>query len=462
MDAEGAATDAEPAADSGEELAQGSGASDVAPPDSADAGAQAPDAGPAETAAADAGPADAQLADAGLADAGGPDAELADAGVPDAQLADVGLADAGVPDAGLADGGSKDANPADSDASGAAPFWVTAYYAAWMKDHLPPDQIDFAAVTSVVNFSIFPKADGTFDLTSNGITAAQTKALVTAAHQHGRQVLLGVGGAWTHDGFAVWMKPGKRSEFIKVIAQQLEAGGYDGVDLDMEPVYDSDAADFVPFINELRAKLDAKDPGLLLTAAVGWREAVYAPVKKHFDRIGIMTYDLSGPWPGWETWHNSPLSNGGIEFGSTKQPMPSCQTLVGEALAAKAPLGKLGIGIVFYAYVWQGANGPNQPIAGVSVQANLPYFKMMDTLYEPSAVQWHAAAQAPYLSLGKGPSGQFVSYDSAESISAKIAWAKKKGLGGVIIWELAGGWRPQKPIGKKDLLLQAVKAAAFP
>ena len=136
--------------------------------------------------------------------------------------------------------------------------------------------------------------------------------------------------------------------------------------------------------------------------------------------------------------------------------------MVDDALAAKAPLGKLGIGIVFYAYVWTGATGPNQPITGVTVKPNMPYFEMMDTLYKPSAVHWHAAAQAPYLSLGQGGQGKFVSYDNAQSIAAKIAWAKQKGLGGVIVWELGGGWRPQQPAGQKDELLQAIKAAVGP
>jgi len=401
------------------------------------------------------------------ADAAPPsDATAKDGALTDAVLADAALADSGVQDAAAKDTVAKDADTADGTADTAAPptqpFWVVAYYGAWMKGHLPPGQIDFSALTSVVNFSIFPEPDGSFDTTSNGITAAQTQALVQAAHKHGKQALLGVGGAGTRDGFVAWMKPNKRPDFVKLVVKHVVNGDYDGVDIDMEPVFDSDAGDFIAFAQDLRAGLDAVDPALLLTAAVGWREAVFGPVQKQFDRFGIMTYDISGAWPGWETWHNSPLSNGGLKFGSTKQPLPSCQTLVEEALAAKAPLAKLGIGIDFYAYVWKGATGPNQPIAGVTVKPNVPYFEMMDTLYDPAAVHWHAAAQAPYLSLGKGAQGQFVSYDDADSIAAKIAWAKQKGLGGVIVWELGGGFRPTKPVGKQDLLLQAVKAAASP
>jgi chitinase len=397
---------------------------------------------------------DLSVSNSPVSDAPGSDSLAVDAASSDAATSDAPANGALVDDA--------QADAADTTSLAEKTFWVTAYYAAWMYDHLPPDQIDFGALTTVVNFSIFPNADGTFDTTSNGITAKETAALVKAAHQHGKQVLLGVGGSGTHDGFAKWMKPNKRKDFVKLVVKHVVDGDYDGVDLDMEPAYDSDATDFIPFVVDLRAALDAKDANLLLTAAVGWREALYAPIKMHFNRFGIMTYDLSGAWPGWETWHNSPLSNGGLAFASNQQPLPSCQTLVADALAAKAPLSKLAIGIAFYAYVWQGATGPNQPIQNVTVQPNLPYFQMMDTLYDPKVANWHAAAHAPYLSIGKGGQGQFVSYDDSASIAAKIAWAKGKGLGGVIIWELGGGFRPNKPAGKQDALLQAVKAAAFP
>ena len=114
------------------------------------------------------------------------------------------------------------------------------------------------------------------------------------------------------------------------------------------------------------------------------------------------------------------------------------------------------------AYAWHGANGPNQPIAGVTVDVNKPWSWMMDTLFDPAARRWHAGVEAPYLSLGRGSSGKFVSYDDAESISKKIAWVRSEGLGGVILWELGGGYRPAQPPGKRDPLLQAVKAAAFP
>jgi hypothetical protein len=41
----------------------------------------------------------------------------------------------------------------------------------------------------------------------------------------------------------------------------------------------------------------------------------------------------------------------------------------------------------------------------------------------------------------------------------KLTYVRQQGLGGVIIWELGGGYRDSQPTGKKDALLQSVKRA---
>lgn len=402
---------------------------------------------PTTPAATDAAPTDA------TGDATG-DATSLDASTPDASGADAR------DDATSSDARS-DAAPADATAPRS--IWVTGYYAGWMEGHLPVTAVDFDALTAIVHFSIVPNADGTtFDTTSNGVTAAQTTRVVSAAHAAGKKALLCIGGAGTHAGFSAWMAPSRRAAFVAKIVEAMKAGDYDGVDLDMEPVSKADAADFIPFVRALRAAMTAVKPGLLLTAAVGWNDAVFGPIVDQFDQINLMTYDLSGAWDGWETWHNAPLHDGGRTFASTKAPMPSCEGEVAAATKGGAPKAKVGIGMVFYAYVWKGANGPNQPIAGVTVEANMAYHTMMDTLWSASAERWHAGVEAPYLSIGSGASGKFVSYDDPRSISAKIDWVRSKGLGGVIVWELGGGYRPTQPVGKRDVLLQAVKSAAFP
>ena len=342
------------------------------------------------------------------------------------------------------------------------PGWVTGYYAGWMGSTLPVSELDFSALTHVAHFSYVPRGDGSLDTTSNGLTPARSRALTSAAHAAGRKALLVVGGAWSREGFRAALAPARVDGFVAELVQALTTLGYDGVDLDMEPVEDADAPLFVPFVQKLRAALDAALPGALLTAAVDWNTAAYLPVVQHFDQLNLMTYDLSGAWPGWESWHNTALHTDGNTFTSTGGPLPSLETVVEGALAGGAPRDRLGVGISFYVYVWNGVNGPNQPLDGVTVEMNRPWSWMMDTLYAPSARRWHAGVEAPYLSLGSGRTGKFVSYDDAESVAKKLAWVRAQGLGGVILWELGGGYRPSEPAGQRDALLQSVKAAAFP
>jgi hypothetical protein len=80
--------------------------------------------------------------------------------------------------------------------------------------------------------------------------------------------------------------------------------------------------------------------------------------------------------------------------------------------------------------------------------------------YAANPVLWDATAQAAYISVATG-SGKFVSLDNAQTMAAKADYIKLKGIGGMIIWELGGGYRASQPAGQRDELLQAVKKAFF-
>jgi len=178
--------------------------------------------------------------------------------------------------------------------------------------------------------------------------------------------------------------------------------------------------------------------------------------------------DLSGAWPGWLTWHNSAVYDGGTRFPGTGAPLPSIHDRVLSFLAAGIPAAKLGVGIDFYGYVWNGGSGT--PSGGVTgprqsweaapwVKDNVAYSLIMDSLYKPQYYRWDTAAQAAYLSIDNSGSSddKFVSYDDDAACRAKIAYVRQYGLGGVILWELGGGWRPSSI--PHDPLLQAVRSA---
>ncbi len=341
-------------------------------------------------------------------------------------------------------------------------MWVCAYYLAGdqARGRLLPQQIDFTAFSHLIHFGIFPSADGTIDPVKGGITPEQSQTVVTLAHAAGRKVLVCMGtneAIHSHRALTDAVRP----ILVRNLVRFVVSRGYDGLDIDMEPLEDSDVAVYTQFIYELRAQLIIANPDLVLTAAVASEPALFARLQLQFDRINLMTYDLSGPWPGFLTWYNAALYDGGPRRMKDGEPYPSVQGMVEQFTRAGVPKEKLGIGIAFYGYVWSGASGPGQSIDGVKVDDSVDYYTIMDHYYQPRRYHWDAQAQAPYLSLSSPePKEQkFISYDDERLCAAKIAYVRQQGLGGVIIWELGGGYRNNQPAERKDALLQAVKRA---
>jgi chitinase len=81
-------------------------------------------------------------------------------------------------------------------------------------------------------------------------------------------------------------------------------------------------------------------------------------------------------------------------------------------------------------------------------------------MYQPALAHWDDVAMEPYLSIAT-PSAHFVSYDDERAAVAKVDYIRAHALGGLIIWELAGGYRASQPAGSRDLLLRAIGHAAF-
>jgi chitinase len=336
--------------------------------------------------------------------------------------------------------------------------WVSGYYAGWMQSYYPPSAVDYGAVTHIIHFSVEPNGSG-ISTSGNGITTQASAAIVQAAHAAGKKVLITCGGWGTSSSFTTSTNSTNRAGFIASLVNLVVSRGYDGLDIDWEPI--SSASQFKLFIPELRAALDAAKPGLMLTiATMGGDHSSTAAVQQHFDQINIMTYDMSGAWPGWVVWHNSPVYDGGTKFPGTNRLVPSADGDVKNFIAAGISAQKIGIGADFYGYVWSGVTEPRQTWTSTpSVTDNVPYYQLMNT-YGSNPVLWDAAAEAAYISVTTG-GGKFISLDNAQTMSAKANYIRSKGIGGMIIWELGGGYRSNQPAGKRDELLQAVKKAFF-
>jgi chitinase len=331
---------------------------------------------------------------------------------------------------------------------------------------MPPSTIDFSVVTHVIQFSVVPNSNGSLDSNINSVSASNSSSLVQQAHLAGRKALICVGGAGSQSGFQGASSPANRGTFITNLVNFMSSRGYDGIDIDWEPLDPSDAAQYTNLVKNLRTILNGINPRPLLTAAIAsppTPASLIASMADQFDQINLMTYDLSGPYPGWVTWFNSPIYDGGYRFPSTSGLVPSINGMVNTVAGAGVPRGKLGIGIPFYGYVWSGGGGtstggaalPRQTWSSAPSATAVSFNTIISNYYQTSIYHWDTNAQAAWLGIDNTGSAndKFISFDDQRSCQSKISYARNSGLGGIMIWELAHDHQAGQP----DPLLQALK-----
>ncbi len=344
--------------------------------------------------------------------------------------------------------------------------WVMAYYTGWGQSSYPPSAVDYSALTALIHFSVIPQTNGTLNATTNGLTPANIAAAVAATHAAGKKILFTVGGENSQAAFESAISAKYQATFVANLVSFMKTNGYDGVDIDMEPMSASDQPQFVSFATSLRAAMKTANSSSLLTTTALWAPAAFAAAAGQFDQINIMTYSLSGPYTGWFTWHNAPVYSTGYTFPGGGSP-PSIDTLVKQFTAAGVPAAKIGAGYTMDPYIWSGVSAPGQTWTTAPTTSETTYsaiaatYGIVEYNYTNANYHWDSKAQAPYLSITNTTPNKFVSYDNEVSAVSKVNYVNSSGLGGLIIWDLAGGYRASQPAGQRDLLLQAIGTAAF-
>lgn len=346
--------------------------------------------------------------------------------------------------------------------------WVSGYYVGYQRSLYPETSVDFSLMTHIIVGRIIPQADGSvlthFDIdNTNG--PAMARALSSRAHAAGRKAILMLGGAGEHAGFVGAANNTNRTKFVANLLRIMDDLGYDGIDVDWEPIETVDRAPLLQLLKDLRAAR----PSILLSIPVGWTNANfvqvdswYAEVAAQVQQMNLMTYDMAGPWGGWVSWHFAALQDHGADHPS------SIASSIQQYRNVGIPASKLGIGIGFYGACWRGVTGPRQALNGAYIVASdntMSYRNIMASYYNSAARRWDDAAKAGYLtfSTATGPQGcNFVSYEDEQSIAAKSEFVRAQGLGGAIIWTIAQGYLPNAAAGAQDPLLKATYQGIVP
>lgn len=328
----------------------------------------------------------------------------------------------------------------------AADYRIVGYVAdAKPLPHVSAQKLD------VINYA-FARVDAKGNVSFPSPIADQTLATFTGLRKinPNLKIIVSIGG-WGADYFSdVALSADARQHMTDSVAAFIEKYDVDGVDLDWEyPTLPGpgishrpeDKRNFSLLLETLRARLDKlgaahRGRHYLLTIAAADGEFVAGieleRVSRSLDWINLMTYDF----------HNSLTPTTGHHAGLHLSDVAPAEDRAGDKavaqfLAAGVPAKKLNLGAAFYGRAFTGVDPAHDGLQQKYAKyAGSPSWQELVASYIDKngyVRHWDAKAQAPY--LWNAQTRTFVSYEDPESLRAKVAFVKARGLGGVMYWE---------------------------
>lgn len=330
---------------------------------------------------------------------------------------------------------------------------VAGYYANWSsyRGYMPGD-IQAELLTHLnYAFAKIDPATGRIAMENPENDRKNFEQLRQLKKEHpGLKTLISVGG-WDYSAHfsTVAATEEGRKIFAKSCADFLVEHGFDGIDLDWEypvsggPVGNAgspaDRENFTLLLSEIRRKLDAQgaaDGKRYELSIAGAANANYLkkiePLKvaSLVDHIFVMAYDMHGSWDSYADF--------GAPLYQPAEPSPQYKNSVADGveayLAAGVSADKLVMGIPFYGYLYEGVSGQGL-YSTFSSARSISYDQVASQYLKRAGMKamYHERAAVPWM-YGNGV---FLSYENAESVAAKAAYAAARNLGGIGIWELS-------------------------
>ena len=344
--------------------------------------------------------------------------------------------------------------------SGWIPYWRTAQGTADALAHIG----DF---TQISPFGFTVKNDGTLADTMNiGTTSWQT--LIAAARAKGVKVIPTVMWSDTDAIDKVLSNTKLRKAHVQNIINMLNAGNFDGVDIDYEGKKDSDENYFSLFLQELwnesgkRLVVCSIEPRTPLDSrfAVIPQNITYAndfvAINKYCDQVRIMTYDQ-----GIIDLKLDKAAQGLYEPIADTAWVEKVVKLAEQQISKK----KIVIGVATYGHEYQVTRTSDgfqynfltsfDPDYALGIAQSFGIIPSRNTAGELSFVYVPTSTPATLAQAGVANNGttteqgnvgigtfNFVSWSDASAIADKIALAKKLGVLGIAIFKIDGGEDP--------------------
>jgi chitinase len=314
---------------------------------------------------------------------------------------------------------------------------------------LQPGQIDPQAVTRI-NYAFANIQDGRMVLGHPNDSANLAMLVGLRKENPSLSILISVGGWLWSGGFSdAALTERSRQLFIQSAVDFVGLNDLDGLDVDWEypglpgaghAFRSEDGQNFTTLLKEIRARFDkesAKKGGkLLLTFAAGAEDdflahTEMAEAQRYVDSVNLMSYDYYEPGSGPMTGHHAPL------FANPADPQKvSADASVIAFEKAGVPAKKLVLGVPFYGHMWgevadrdHGLYQPGKPIPNAYAPFSLIDSSMLNQGFTR---YWDATSSVPYLYSAEKQ--VFVSYEDAESLTAKCRYVVAHKLGGMMFW----------------------------
>jgi chitinase len=307
--------------------------------------------------------------------------------------------------------------------------WSMGYYASFDS---PVADIEWSGLTHLIHEAAGAMEDGTVDISTMQLSSSAA-SVISAAHAHNVKVLLDLTQfEWLgHNNGLSQAVSNNLTPFVANVMNVVNTYGYDGVDVDWEPL---DKTNMTRLASALKAQLGGK---LLTAAAIITDYSYWGSNHSNFNRVNMMTYDMAGLGDPY-SWFNSALLGEGNPIK-----VWSVNLAVQRYTNAGVPAAKLGIGIPFYGWQWTGGgiSAPHQTWTSSPSLSQVNYTSIAPQIGTKGTYHWDSEGQVPYLSNNSG-TPSFLSYENAQSIAAKVNYAKTNNLGGWIIWQISADYLP--------------------
>ena len=292
-------------------------------------------------------------------------------------------------------------------------------------------------------------------------------------------ILPSVGGWTLSDPFHSFSNATHRKTFVDSMEEYLRTWKfYDGVDIDWEYPGGyganrllgdvvTDRQTYTDLMRDLRAMLDRMELSTgrryHLTSAVGAgpekiARVDYNTVQQYMDQILLMTYDFYGAWDVKVLGNMPGLFAPSWDLTDDYNTHSALQAM----LSQDVDPAKVAIGASMYGRGWRGVSGwtGTDHMTGKGTRAYPPSANKKIKSWEPGTqdyqgiavdekaardpsnttttwtYHWDTESMAGY--LYRPGTHDVMSYDNADSVKAKAAYARSKGLAGIFSWEIDG------------------------